>query len=492
MVLHDCDADTSMSEHKLSKRKHETIDLTGSDEEETHATQIQKTSRQGHDFAFPTPRSTNPPRGRRPCEQFDSSPQQTPSSAYTPTAYATPRSSQIDNERDRWLADREDEDWNEIMVSTQDGASTRSEDLIFYGDVPTKIVGIRFYNGFATIRERVLVRREPGNPYDSNAIRIDNMRAEQIGHINRQMAAKISKYIDNRWLLFEAELAGQIGVYDCPIKLSMFGPDITSAAGRELIDRMRHDKIPINGIAHRAAEEKRRLAEERRKAAEAAKRTRIPKQATFQGSQGTGGEGSQRTMDTIMEASERFNPREMGKTVEKYGNTEQVLAAMPKAKQPSGISTQLLPYQLQALAWLIDKENPTPPPIGSKDYVQLWGRHQTDPKAFTNLATNFSIKNQDPVLASGGILADDMGLGKTLEMISLIVADFGLDSRKRPGELSNTTLILCPLTVMSNWTDQVSCLSLSMSELTKGRLHDTFPRTKRYESMSTMLLAGSQ
>lgn len=45
---------------------------------------------------------------------------------------------------------------------------------------------------------------------------------------------------------------------------------------------------------------------------------------------------------------------------------------------------------------------------------------------------------------SGGILADDMGLGKTLEMISLILTGG-----------SGPTLIVAPVSVMSNWEKQI-------------------------------------
>src|SRR3954452_18091096 len=94
---------------------------------------------------------------------------------------------------------------------------------------------------------------------------------------------------------------------------------------------------------------------------------------------------------------------------------------MPKASQPKALSTELHPFQLQGLQWMLDKENPVLPASGSKDVVQVWQRHPSVPNAFTNLATNFSITN--PSLASGGILADDMGLGKTIQVISLIMAD---------------------------------------------------------------------
>jgi SWI/SNF-related matrix-associated actin-dependent regulator of chromatin subfamily A3 len=67
------------------------------------------------------------------------------------------------------------------------------------------------------------------------------------------------------------------------------------------------------------------------------------------------------------------------------------------------------------------------------------------------LATNYSVTN--PKLASGGILADDMGLGKTIQVISLIMADKALNCRA-PG-VADATLILAPVSVMSNWSTQM-------------------------------------
>lgn len=71
--------------------------------------------------------------------------------------------------------------------------------------------------------------------------------------------------------------------------------------------------------------------------------------------------------------------------------------------------------------------------------------------AFINIATNFSVTN--PALASGGILADDMGLGKTIQIISLIMADRELG--RRAADACNATLILAPVSVMSNWSTQI-------------------------------------
>ena len=124
---------------------------------------------------------------------------------------------------------------------------------------------------------------------------------------------------------------------------------------------------------------------------------------------------------------------------------------MPKAAQPIALSTELHDFQLQGLHWLLEKESPQLPANGTQDVVQLWQRHATTRGAFTNIATKFS--EQDPVLASGGILADDMGLGKTIQIISLIMADRELG--RRAPDSSDTTLILAPVSVMSNWSTQI-------------------------------------
>jgi SWI/SNF-related matrix-associated actin-dependent regulator of chromatin subfamily A3 len=63
------------------------------------------------------------------------------------------------------------------------------------GVVSTQIVGVRFYRGYANPHERVIINREANNQYDRNAIRVDNVMGAQIGHIPRQMAAKLAAYI---------------------------------------------------------------------------------------------------------------------------------------------------------------------------------------------------------------------------------------------------------------------------------------------------------
>ena len=67
--------------------------------------------------------------------------------------------------------------------------------LFCLGILDTKIVGVQYYTGHATTGEHVIVRREPSNPYDSNALRVENVQRAQIGHIPRTMASKLAKYM---------------------------------------------------------------------------------------------------------------------------------------------------------------------------------------------------------------------------------------------------------------------------------------------------------
>jgi SWI/SNF-related matrix-associated actin-dependent regulator of chromatin subfamily A3 len=101
-----------------------------------------------------------------------------------------PRSSQSLNGRESW-ADPDEE--NEVLDLSQDADEGSGWTCV--GAIDGKIVGVRYYDGYATPGEQVMIRREPGNPYDSNAIRINNVQGTQIGHLPRQIASKLAPYM---------------------------------------------------------------------------------------------------------------------------------------------------------------------------------------------------------------------------------------------------------------------------------------------------------
>ena len=60
------------------------------------------------------------------------------------------------------------------------------------------IVGIRYYRGTVNHNEMVSLTREPHNPYDRNAVRVDNVYGIQVGHIKRELARALADVMDNR------------------------------------------------------------------------------------------------------------------------------------------------------------------------------------------------------------------------------------------------------------------------------------------------------
>lgn len=248
------------------------------------------------------------------------------------------------------------------------------------------------------------------------------------------MAEKLAKYIDKRWLHCEGKLAGTIGDFDCPLTISLFGPDPNTEEGCALTERMNSDKLSTKALKEaerkrkqeekeRQQKEKCRLQEQKRQRAEAlraaggGKGGRVPdanSNTEWTNQTTPGDDPSEPVMEDILEASRRFNPREVRRTADECGLQEEALKQMPLAAKPDAIKTEMLPHQLQGLQWLLDHESPPLPGAKDSEAVQLWKKHPKEQDAYTNLATSFSVQGS-PKFASGGILADEMGLGKDTE-----------------------------------------------------------------------------
>lgn len=215
--------------------------------------------------------------------------------------------------------------------------------------------------------------------------------------------------------------------------------------------RMKDDRLPTKIVNMRDKERLKRFKEAQKNAQAVARGLgQVPYTTDapmFANNHTPNGLGAPADYEDLLQQSTAFNPRQMSQTVEKFGMSETDLANMPMADIPPAMKTELLPYQRQGLAWMLEKENPKLPSQNSDPPVQLWKR---EGDRFKNIATKFSTASPPP-LASGGILADDMGLGKTIQIISLIAAD----STPKSPQSTKTTLIISPVGVMSNWKDQI-------------------------------------
>ncbi|KAL6807880.1 SNF2 family N-terminal domain-containing protein [Trichoderma sp. SZMC 28013] len=309
---------------------------------------------------------------------------------------------------------------------TQDDDTADKE---FYGTFDGKIVGVRYYDGYASPGEAVLCRREPENQYDRNAIRIDNVLHQQIGHLPRKIVEKLAHYIDSGDLTVEGQIIGEKAYYDCPIRLSFYGP--SDPAERTRIEgALKADKFV-----------KATQLKKTRKEAEARRVVLGLSQSISTAGIDTSQAVPEVSLEEILQSSDAIEFRKGGDAIKTLAMGEDELSKMPQAEQPDQLKSTLLPYQLQGLAWMQSKESPKLPAVGSDTITQLWRRDNKG--RFWNVASEF-ITSKPPTLFSGGILADDMGLGKTLQIISLILTG-------GPG----STLIVAPVSVMSNWEQQI-------------------------------------
>jgi hypothetical protein len=144
-------------------------------------------------------------------------------------------------------------------------------------------------------------------------------------------------------------------------------------------------------------------------------------------------------------------------------------------REPSiHVKTGLYPHQKQALYFMWDKEQDHSSVEHDERKDVLWKPKYRDNgrKSYVHVITGEETAVR-PKACRGGILADEMGLGKTLSILSLVSdTDSMMAAREfasktppllapgsnmlQPRINSKATLLICPLSTMTNWKEQIN------------------------------------
>ncbi|KAE9964077.1 hypothetical protein BLS_008668 [Venturia inaequalis] len=141
---------------------------------------------------------------------------------------------------------------------------------------------------------------------------------------------------------------------------------------------------------------------------------------------------------------------------------------LPEMEGDPRITTDLLKHQKQGLYFMTNREKiPLPNADNSDDGFVLWRSKVkgNGVKIWYNVISGHEASHRPPPIR-GGILADMMGLGKTLSILAMLVGtleeavQFATFPPPRTAQRalvrnSKATLLVCPVSTVSNWEDQV-------------------------------------
>ncbi|KAF7315555.1 hypothetical protein MIND_00070800 [Mycena indigotica] len=322
--------------------------------------------------------------------------------------------------------------------------------------VRSQVVGVQYYDGLVGPGEEVRLIRQPLNQYDRWAIQVQNIGSRQVGHLPRAVAAQLSPLLDASLVvaeghMFDGNLGSRRKIYTLEIMVKIYG----SPLKRNILwPKLRGWATPTGGLLPPSGQTSSAsvapplppppTAGPSKNAKPTAAQAEALRQAQEQQKANT----LRATLDTMEKVDDE---RRRNGLLDQLLSAEDILqlpvcpAAPGKGK---GLRVDLLKHQSQALQWALERENPTLPKRETDKPVQFWQLRAGG--VYFNLAANTPQKTP-PVLSRGAICADAMGLGKTLTMLALILAT----KKHASPSFSNSTLIVVPLSVLSNWEKQI-------------------------------------
>jgi hypothetical protein len=211
-------------------------------------------------------------------------------------------------------------------------------------------------------RETGTVRRQPSNPYDSNAIAVYSPHGGiQIGHIKRQVAAVLAPLMDHHGLRLEPRVTS-LGEYTIQCDLDFFSPQAAVAAVHNAIRALPSFlRLPWLNFDPNAGP-----ASAPPLAARIAVRAPVPQPAgtvyTSGGAIPNGGAGVAHRSSVGVPGSSYGAPTSSFEALVAGARGTDALfeqasyELQPAAPQPALLTTLLLPHQLKAVFWMLQRE----------------------------------------------------------------------------------------------------------------------------------------
>ncbi|XP_040205021.1 helicase-like transcription factor isoform X2 [Rana temporaria] len=273
----------------------------------------------------------------------------------------------------------------ENLPSTNDSSSADEDfdSLVLFGMLRGNVVGLRYYTGVVNNNEMVALQREPKNQYDRNAVKVNNVNGEQVGHIKKELAAALAPIMDRKKVKMEGTVPfGANNAFTMPVNLSFWGREENKTV---VMDHMKKYGFKLGPLPQ---------------SSQGLKGSSFsPKSQPRLGAP---------SLPAVQMTTEQLKT-EFDKLFEDLKEDDKTRELDPS----KAVETSLLPHQKQALAWMVSREN-------SKELPPFWEQRNN---FYYCTLTNFAEKDK-PETLRGGLLADDMGLGKTLSIIALILTNF--------------------------------------------------------------------
>ncbi|KAL1760634.1 SNF2 family N-terminal domain-containing protein [Schizophyllum commune] len=351
--------------------------------------------------------------------------------------------------------------------ATEDNVEEAADEL--YCTLSTGVVGIQYYTGLVGAGEEVQLIREPNNRYDRNAIRVSNIAGSQVGHIPKNVAARLAPLLDRGEITVEGVMKqGNLGSkakkYSLDAEIRIYGRSdrrrelepklIWATPGQRGFEQLRNPSASsYGGGGYGGGGMPPPPIPTYTGAASSSRMTNAQIEAIKKQQEALNNAAELKQMLSGLEKVDDESRR--NSVLDTLCSVDDVLK-LPEHPDPPGIAkgdlvVELLKHQKQGLQWAIEHEYPKLPTSEKDPPVQFWQYKQMAGRPYYyNLATK-TPQSTAPTLGKGALCADAMGLGKTLTMIALILAT----KADKPSGCIKGTLIVAPLSIISNWEKQL-------------------------------------